>query len=37
MMLRVSGDQVDRQELERWVATLDLGDVLVQGRAYPTS
>jgi hypothetical protein len=37
LMLRVSGDQVNRQDLERWVATFDLGDILARARAFPTA
>ena len=37
MMLRISGDRVDRPELERWIAKLDLDDAFARARAHPTS
>jgi hypothetical protein len=37
MMLRVSGDQVDGRELERWAGALELGDALARARVHPTS
>jgi hypothetical protein len=34
MMLRISGDLIDRPELGRWIERLDLGEALERARAY---
>lgn len=36
MMLQLSSDQIDQQQVERWIAELDLGAEWREARLRPT-